>query len=151
MVYRSLNSSPNDTTDLKIPNEATNEPTPESFKDWPSYLGGSVLSLQLQFTCYFISLTFLSVGNWMLDLAHLIQVKFLQCFHNIRQKKYRRNLTFKDPVPFLFGPHASTVCTTYAIVLLFAITEPLVCIFAVPFFMFKYYVDKYNLTFVYTP
>jgi hypothetical protein len=41
------------------------------------------------------------------------------------------------------------MCTTYAIAFLFATTNPLVTIFAVPFFLFKYYVDKYNLTFVY--
>jgi hypothetical protein len=41
------------------------------------------------------------------------------------------------------------MCTTYTIAFLFAITDPIVTMFAVPFFLFKYYVDKYNLTFVY--
>jgi hypothetical protein len=108
-----------------------------------------MLSTYNYFTLYFIQLTFISVGNWMLDLVHLVQVKFFKWMHKRKQRRYRRYLTFVDNVPFEFAPHASIVCTTYAIAFLFSITVPYVTIFSVPFFMMKYYVDKYNLTFCY--
>jgi len=37
----------------------------------------------------------------------------------------------------------------YAIALCFSATVPYVVFFAIPFFFFKYFVDKYNLSFVY--
>ena len=39
--------------------------------------------------------------------------------------------------------------TTFAIAMVFSVIVPYVAIFAMVFFLFKYYVDKYNLTFVY--
>lgn len=39
--------------------------------------------------------------------------------------------------------------TTFAIAMVFSTLVPYVPIFAMVFFMFKYYVDKYNLSFVY--
>lgn len=39
--------------------------------------------------------------------------------------------------------------TTYAIALTFCILVPYITFVAAPFFWFKYYVDKYNMTFVY--
>lgn len=39
--------------------------------------------------------------------------------------------------------------TTFAIALMFSTLVPYVPVFAMGFFMFKYYVDKYNLSFVY--
>lgn len=41
--------------------------------------------------------------------------------------------------------------TTFAIAMVFSVIVPYVAIFAMVFFLFKYYVDKYNLTFVYRP
>ena len=39
--------------------------------------------------------------------------------------------------------------TTFAISMVFSIIVPYVCLFALCFFCMKYYVDKYNLSFVY--
>ena len=39
--------------------------------------------------------------------------------------------------------------STFAIAMIFSVLVPYVTIFAIVFFMFKYYVDKYNLSFNY--
>ena len=52
---------------------------------------------------------------------------------------------------FDLGYHGAYVLTTYAIAMVFSTLVPYVPVFAMVFFTFKYYVDKYNLSFVYNP
>ena len=56
-----------------------------------------------------------------------------------------------DPNEYAFdlGYHMSYGLTTFAIAMVFSTLVPYVPIFAMIFFTFKYYVDKYNLSFVY--
>ena len=54
-----------------------------------------------------------------------------------------------DTYAFDLGYHMSYGLTTFAIAMVFSTLVPYVPIFAMIFFTFKYYVDKYNLSFVY--
>lgn len=54
-----------------------------------------------------------------------------------------------DTYAYDLGFHFSYALTTFAIALMFATLVPYVPIFAMCFFLFKYYVDKYNMSFVY--
>ena len=54
-----------------------------------------------------------------------------------------------DTYAYDLGYHMSYGLTTFAIAMMFSTLVPYVPAFAVVFFLFKYYVDKYNLSFVY--
>ena len=54
-----------------------------------------------------------------------------------------------DTYAYDLGYHMSYGLTTFAIAMMFSSLVPYVPVFAMIFFMFKYYVDKYNLSFVY--
>ena len=98
---------------------------------------------------YFIQLTFLSVGFWLLDIPHQIAKGIAQITHNARQANKEVKKEFIDTYAFDLGYHMSYGLTTFAIALCFSTLVPYVPLFATLFFMFKYYVDKYNLSFVY--
>lgn len=84
---------------------------------------------------------FLSVGFWLLDLPHLIM--------NALQKCCNRGKPFIDSYAFDLGYHMSYALTVLQIGLLFGSIVPIIPAFCIVFFGFKYYVDKYNLSFVY--
>ena len=86
---------------------------------------------------------FLSVGFWLLDLPHLIVSSIKRC------KARSQNKEFIDTYAFDLGYHMSYGLTVLQIGLLFANIVPLIPAVCIFFFMFKYYVDKYNLSFVY--
>ena len=54
-----------------------------------------------------------------------------------------------DTYAYDLGYHMSYGLTTFAIALVFSVLCPYVPLFAMTFFLFKYYVDKYNLSFNY--
>jgi hypothetical protein len=62
-----------------------------------------MLSTYNYFTLYFIQLAFLSVGLAMIDVVHQVQVVFNRELFKKQQKRYRRQLTFVDTVPFEFA------------------------------------------------
>ena len=95
-------------------------------------------------------MTFLSVGFWLLDVPHQIVKCIKKCNHD-RKNKYRiRKRKYVDDYAYDLGYHMSYGLTTLAIALMFGFLVPLVMVFALFFFCFKYYVDKYNLSFVYS-
>lgn len=59
---------------------ALDEQTP---REWPTFLGAKLLTSYDYFVTYFIQLTFLSVGFWLLDLPHLIVRSISKCFHDL--------------------------------------------------------------------
>ena len=69
--------------------------------------------------------------------------------HNIEQANKTDKHEFVDTYAYDLGYHMSYGLTTFAIALMFSTLVPYVPLFAIIFFMFKYYVDKYNLSFVY--
>jgi ABC-type Fe3+ transport system permease subunit len=100
---------------------------------------------------YFIQLTFISGGFWILDLAHKLNKMIGKCQNNRKNKKAFTEKAFVDTFAFDLGLWCSYTLTTYAIALMFCVFVPWVTLFAVPFFFLKYSVDKYNLTFNYRP
>jgi len=60
-----------------------------------------------------------------------------------------RKRPFVDRYAYDLGYHMSYGNTTFSIAILYSTMAPLVPALAILFFMFKYYVDKYNLSFVY--
>jgi protein-S-isoprenylcysteine O-methyltransferase Ste14 len=58
-------------------------------------------------------------------------------------------MPYVDDYKFEIGYQGAVILTSYCIALLFSTVAPYVTIFAVPFFVLKYFVDKYNVTFVY--
>jgi hypothetical protein len=100
-------------------------------------------SQQKYFISYLIQLTFLSVGFWLLDLPHLIVKSVRKCLHKDPKKP------FIDTYAFDLGYHSSYCLTVFAIGALYGTVVPLIPCFCLSFFAFKYYVDKYNLSFVY--
>jgi hypothetical protein len=56
---------------------------------------------------------------------------------------------FVDTYAFDLGYHMSYGLVVSAIGILFAIIVPYISMLCIAFFLFKYYVDKYNLSFVY--
>ena len=101
------------------------------------------------FIGYFIQLMFLSVGFWLLDIPHMVVRAISRCCHNAKQARKEVKKPFVDTYAFDLGYHMSYVMTASAIAMVFSTLVPYVPVFAMIFFMFKYYVDKYNLSFVY--
>lgn len=126
--------------------KALNEKTPEN---WPAFLGGTLLTQYNYFITYFIQLTFLSVGFWLLDIPHQTVKLIMKGFHDFSQRDKIKKKPFVDRYAFDLGYHSAYGLTTFAIMLNFATLVPYVTIFAGVFFAFKYNVDKYNLSFVY--
>ena len=94
---------------------------------------------------------FLSVGFWLLDIPHTLVRSIKKCCHNAKQARKERPKEFVDTYAFDLGYHMSYGLTTFAIAMVFSTLVPYVPVFAMVFFTFKYYVDKYNLSFVYNP
>ena len=98
---------------------------------------------------------FLSVGFWLFDLPHLIVSSIKRCVHNSKQKEELAadpnyvEKPFIDTYAFELGYHMSYGLVVSAIGILFSIIVPYIAMLCVAFFLFKYYVDKYNLSFVY--
>lgn len=92
---------------------------------------------------------FLSVGFWLLDLPHQCIKYWNLLWHNIEQSNRKHKEEFVDTYGYDLGFHFSYSLTTFAIAMMFATLVPYVPIFAMLFFFFKYYVDKYNMAFVY--
>ena len=92
---------------------------------------------------------FLSVGFWLLGIPHQV-VKYLAMFvHKLEQANKPDKTEFIDTYAYDLGYHMSYGLTTFAVAMMFSTLVPYVPAFAIVFFLFKYYVDKYNLSFVY--
>lgn len=115
----------------------------EPFYHIPEKLALQLMNTYIYFLQYLIQLMFLSVGFWLLDLPHLIVTSVRRCLHK------NKNQPFIDNYAFDLGYHSSYTLTVLQIGLLFGVICPIVPAFCVMFFLFKYYVDKYNLSFVY--
>ena len=69
--------------------------------------------------------------------------------HDARQARKENKRPFIDTYAFDLGYHMSYGLTTFAVAMVFSTLVPYVPMFAMVFFTFKYYVDKYNLSFNY--
>ena len=101
------------------------------------------------FIQYFIQLLFLSCGFWLLDIPHQVVRAISKCIHKSKQARKEHKKPFVDTYAYDLGYHMSYGLTAYAIAMVFSTLVPYVPMFGMIFFMVKYYVDKYNLSFVY--
>lgn len=95
------------------------------------------------FIFYIMQVTFISNCIQMLDLPHFL-VK--------NAKWFIRRLQFKphaDDWYFDLGYYQSYTSTIMMMCLVFSIAMPLMSGFAAVFFFFRYYIEKYNMLFVY--
>ena len=69
--------------------------------------------------------------------------------HKQSQKKEVEKKPFIDDYAFDMGYHQSYSIVIFCMILIFSGVDPLISIFGLAFFSFKYYIDKYNLSFVY--
>lgn len=65
------------------------------------------------------------------------------------QKKEVEKKPFIDDYAFDLGYYQSQSIVIFCMIMIFSGVNPLITIFGFTFFFFKYYIDKYNLTFVY--
>ena len=96
-----------------------------------------------------IQLTFISNGIQLLDIPHYFIRSIKKCIHNRKSRNRILKKPFVDDYAFDLGYHHSYSLVIFTIGLIFCPIVPLITVFSTLFFMFKYYVDKYNLTFVY--
>lgn len=91
---------------------------------------------------------FLSVGFWLLDIPHQIAKSCKKCFHDAKYRN-KPNKKFIDTYAYDLGYHMSYGLTTFQIMMVFSVLVPYLPMLGFLFFFAKYYVDKYNLSFVY--
>lgn len=72
-----------------------------------------------------------------------------RCCHNRKQKDKVIKKPFVDDFAFDLGYHHSYAITVGAMGMIFGTVEPLISICGFLFFLIKYFIDKYNLSFVY--
>ena len=65
------------------------------------------------------------------------------------QKREIEKKPFIDDYAFDLGYFQSYSIVIFCMIIIFGGVNPLITIFGFTFFTFKYYIDKYNLTFVY--
>jgi hypothetical protein len=84
-----------------------------------------------------------------MDVPHLLMRILKTIIHNRRNKNAVIKKPFVDDFAFDLGYHQSYCIVIFTIGIIFSPVVPLIPIFGAFFFSAKYYVDKYNLTFVY--
>lgn len=118
--------------------------------DWPYYFAANLMTTYNYFITYIIQLTFLSVGFWLLDLPHSFSKWIGETSHNYQQRNKKYKKPFVDTYAFDLGYHSAYSLTAFQIILLFSAIVPYLAMIGLVFFVFKYSVDKYNLSFVYS-
>lgn len=110
------------------------------------------------FIRYVMSCTFLSSCFLIFDIGHtLYKLFFLQqvcrrkkTLDEVQEENMRRNLAVnKDRWYFDIGYNIAFTQIIYCIVLIFSTVAPLVTLFGCLYFSIKYFIDKYNLLYVY--
>ena len=96
-----------------------------------------------------IQWAFISNGIQLLDIPHHLIKGIKYLCHRRSQKKEVLPRPFKDDYPFDLGYFQSNACTVFCMGLTFTGSIPLISLFVCLFFSFRYYIDKYNLIFVY--
>jgi hypothetical protein len=110
------------------------------------------------FLKYIISCTFLSSCLLIFDVGHQVYnliIKGGLCSkkrteEQLREKKVQHSLSaYKDVWYFDMGSHIAFTVTVYLVVLMFSQVSPIITPFGVAFFGIKYFIDKYNIIYVY--
>jgi hypothetical protein len=128
---------------------ALQELSDKNVEDWQKLMGAKLVNNNWFFLRYAIQLAFLSNGIQLLDIPHNIvrSCKFL-CYKR-REKKELEKKPFVDNFSYDLGYFQSHAIVIFALGLTFSGTNPLIGMFITLFFTIKYWIEKYNLTFVY--
>jgi hypothetical protein len=118
----------------------------------------NLINTSTLFIKYLASCTFLSSCFLIFDIGHTLY-RILKHYTLCKRKKtkiekeldeMKRTLSgSKDLWYYDFGYNIAFTQIMYCIVLIFAIVAPLITIFGSLFFTIKYFIDKYNLLYVY--
>jgi len=109
----------------------------------------NLMNQQYFYIKFIIQLTFISNGFWLIDFVHRFQAWVMKKFHDYKFKDSVIKEQFQDNYQFDLGYHQSYCLCIFLNCLLFSVLVPIIPFFAFVFFNIKYYVDKYNLVFVY--
>jgi hypothetical protein len=104
---------------------------------------------QFFFLRYMIQYCFVSNGFYLTDLVHRLSVFFGKRAHKRKEKDSVIKSRYMDTYEYDIGYHQSYTLVMFLCVLVFAIPVPLIGFVAFLLFLIKYYIDKYNLVFVY--
>ena len=95
------------------------------------------------FVSYVMQVTFLSNCIQLLDLPHFLVKTFKYYLRSFQMRP------FKDDWFFDLGYYTSYTSTLSLLCLLFCVAMPIMSFFAAFFFWFRFYIEKYNMLFVY--
>ncbi len=101
------------------------------------------------FLTYTIQAGFISNGMLLLDIGHQLLLRFKMYQHKLAQKDNLNKQPFVDDMPFDLGQRQAQSLVMFAMGLFFTGTQPLQAVFTCFFFYIKYWIEKYNLAFVY--
>jgi hypothetical protein len=102
------------------------------------------------FLKYTIQAAFFSNGLLLLDVGHQIIVWFKKRAHKSSQQYRLKPQPFIDAEPFDLGERQAIALVMFSMGLFFTGTSPLQSMFSCLYFSIKYWIEKYNLAFVYT-
>lgn len=85
----------------------------------------------------------------MLDIPHLFIRTIKKMNYKNKMKKQVIKKPFVDDYAFDLGYHHSYSIVVFTMGLIFSTVEPIISVFGFTFFIAKFYIDKYNLSFVY--
>jgi len=108
-----------------------------------SHIAGNLGNMASFFATYLMQVTFISNCIQMFDLPHFI-VKNLKKF--VARKQLKK---FTDDWFFDLGYYQAYTATIMMMCLMFSVLMPIVTGFASCFFFFRFYIEKYNMLFVY--
>jgi len=98
---------------------------------------------------YSITVAFITNSIQLLDIPHHIVKFFKYLSHKNAQKKEVSKKPFVDDFAYDLGYYQSHAIVIFTMGLIFSGTNPPIGIFITLFFAIKYWIEKYNLTFVY--
>jgi hypothetical protein len=101
------------------------------------------------FLRYTIQAAFFSNALLLLDVGHWFMRWFKSRLHRKSQKYSLRPTPFVDDIPFDLGHRQAQALTMFAMGLFFSGTSPIQAVFTWLYFTTYYWVEKYNLAFVY--
>ena len=100
-------------------------------------------SMAAFFATYILQITFLSNCIQLLDIPHLFMRTMMALFRNLLYEN------LQDSWFFSLGYYQAYTLTVSFLCLLVIVPMPIVSSFAALFFSFRYYIEKYNILFVY--
>ena len=119
----------------------------------------NLVSTSTFFIRYIITCTFMSSLMYLFDVVHGISLclkrgrtKNLETNDEILEDQYKKKLSGnKDAFYFPLGYNIAYSIIIYTIILIFSPISPIITPFGSCYFTVKYFIDKYNIVYVYPP